>query len=205
MRELARKESWPSREVPSKGGRGGTRVEYQPPPEVQRQIDEHIAQSHAGPSPAASELVRIQKSEDDRVNKLAPERASLDGVLLARIVMALEREFQRSLACRISTARFRAVNREAIMDEVRAIAKSNQPGDTMVEPLWKAIASSWRRHSSYHALIAAGIYDKAVRFSNTDRREQCISDEVRDFIRLCDAAEEQDAPESPDGRSKTGS
>ena len=39
IRERAQRDGWPGREVPGKGGPGGTRVEYQPPPDIQSQID----------------------------------------------------------------------------------------------------------------------------------------------------------------------
>jgi len=52
IRERAQREGWSSREVPGKGGPGGMRTEYQPPPDVQRQINEIVAQHATSPSQA---------------------------------------------------------------------------------------------------------------------------------------------------------
>lgn len=39
IRARAQSQQWPSRKVPGRGGPGGQRFEYQPPPEIQREID----------------------------------------------------------------------------------------------------------------------------------------------------------------------
>lgn len=53
IRERAQSKRWPSRTVDGLGGPGGKRIEYQPPPDVQRLIDARINAAGAGKMPAA--------------------------------------------------------------------------------------------------------------------------------------------------------
>ena len=89
MHDVARREKWPSREVPSKGGKRGMRTEYQPPPDIQRQIDEiearnpmrdsrsdaaiRFAVSEAPNPDNAYEAMRRIRDATDLVRRLAAE------------------------------------------------------------------------------------------------------------------------------------
>ena len=66
-------ENWPAREVRGKGGPKGTRAEYQPPPDVQRQIDELQGAPATGSGERAP---RVQSGVADyRVTDAAPRAA----------------------------------------------------------------------------------------------------------------------------------
>lgn len=47
IRQRAQSQQWPSREVNGRGGPRGKRTEYQVPPEIQREIDAHLAKASA--------------------------------------------------------------------------------------------------------------------------------------------------------------
>lgn len=61
IHERAKKEGWPSQKVRSRGGRDGTKFVYEPPPEVQREIDAHLANAPA----KVDQLVAVSRAPYD--------------------------------------------------------------------------------------------------------------------------------------------
>jgi hypothetical protein len=82
IRERATREGWEQRRVPGRGGRDGMLVEFQPPPDVQLQIDE-LANGEV--KPAAMVITQESRSE------YHGERST---PLLREVVVALDHAIQ---------------------------------------------------------------------------------------------------------------
>lgn len=174
IRERAQREGWLSREVPGKGGPGGTRIEYQAPPEVQAQIDE--IEKHRAREPAARYEVPASTSP--------AEPGRIDRDLLVEISVKLERAFLSSDAVGVRFGIFIEENREAVEVFMRSLREPKAPGDVHVGQLLAAVAGAWKHHAALHAIVAADIYNQAVVMTGHARRTRFIDDEVESFVRV---------------------
>lgn len=82
IHDVVKREKWATRQVRSRGGRAGLRNEYQPPPDVQRQID---GLANDGAKPATMVIAQEPPSE------YHGERST---PLLREVVVALDRAIQ---------------------------------------------------------------------------------------------------------------
>jgi len=114
IRDRVQRENWPTREVPGRGGPGGKRVEYQPPPELQHLINEIDIQRKQYHEPQSSEPLRAASPEPDDLYVYLPlydVRAaagagalSEDGPAVNRLAFPrdwLEQQFGRSRVAKL--------------------------------------------------------------------------------------------------------
>ena len=91
IHNVARREGWPKRTVPGKGGRSGTLTEYQPPAEVQRAIDEIEARrTHYRSDEAIRHAVGEAPNSDATYEAMRKVRDASD--LLQRLCKELNRD-----------------------------------------------------------------------------------------------------------------
>jgi hypothetical protein len=161
--------------MPAQGGKRGIRVEYQPPPDVQRQIDE--VEARRANEPAAAHYKVTPSSEP-----LVASRIDRD--LLVEISVKLERAFVASAAVSASFSAFVRKNSEAMVDFVRSLREQKEPDAVRVNQLLAALATAWTHHTALHTMVAIDIYNQAVAMTGEARRTRFINEEVESFVRV---------------------
>lgn len=150
------------------------RSEYQPPPDVQAQIDE--IEARRAREPVAQYEVPASTAPAGS--------ARIDRDLLVEISVKLERALLSSDEVGVRFGVFVRENREAVQQFLASLREPKMPGDVHVEQLLGAVAGAWKHHAALHAIVAADIYNQAVVMVGRAKRSRFIDDEVESFVRV---------------------
>ncbi|HWP00021.1 MAG TPA: hypothetical protein VNL74_05260 [Methylococcus sp.] len=193
--KLVEREGWPHREARGRGGKGGIKREYQPPPEVLRLIEAQKRSQAVAAAVSESATATLGMPETAREAVVVAEPppqpqksmkalGEIDPDLLFEIVMALESAYLSPdrIGAALSTLVKENLTPLRRIGEALESAKGLQ--DIDLSGLVTVLIEKWMVYAGVEAGAAARIYNRVRNIEDPGERHKVIEEEAAFFTQV---------------------